>query len=426
MLPPMADLMPPPMTFPMPAPHHPPDPGFQETFLTATDTPEFDIPATPEPSLPSEFSIEFCVYTAATYSITLLCYCKRFVLEVSVASVLEDPVVSMTFRRLLRESRDKLAAGQPEDEQDLSAVSRWVISLCNETMKSLACTQSWDRILTIEHWLDCETTNIQMKAFGGQMICLPYAASSSYFRSMMPSLLLPSSNFLSQAAVPAVHPSKLFLQPLPGPKLPSLKKLIDFWGEPFMFKLQRAFLEEDGLRELSIRIEIRQKMGWQRFRVPMLRGVVCAAGNGSKIYGQLLQYVEKSRSLSDVRDYESMPEGRATRFAEQLRSLVELLHNEGIIWGSAHPESVLVDKNDDLWINDFSRRYVQDWIEPGKEGTVEGDCQAVNRMCGWLMEAISDSEDASSEEGTDGAEVDNSNPVTGNENPAPEAEPAFL
>ncbi|KAK2668010.1 hypothetical protein RAB80_017201 [Fusarium oxysporum f. sp. vasinfectum] len=56
-------------------------------------------------------------------------------------------------------------------------------------------------------------------------------------------------------------------------------------------------------------------------------------------------------------------------------SFVHWLHEEGIVWGDAKPDNVLIDKDENAWIIDFGGSYTPGWVDEDKAETFEGDYQ---------------------------------------------------
>ncbi|KAM0424928.1 hypothetical protein ACHAPT_009729 [Fusarium lateritium] len=61
------------------------------------------------------------------------------------------------------------------------------------------------------------------------------------------------------------------------------------------------------------------------------------------------------------------------RWQAQIQQSVAALHQNGIIWGDAKAENVLIDDHEDAWIIDFEGGYTRGWVDGEKAGTVEGD-----------------------------------------------------
>ncbi|KAK2924448.1 hypothetical protein FoTM2_014725 [Fusarium oxysporum f. sp. vasinfectum] len=54
---------------------------------------------------------------------------------------------------------------------------------------------------------------------------------------------------------------------------------------------------------------------------------------------------------------------------------IHWLHEEGIVWGDAKPDNVLIDKDENAWIIDFGGSYTPGWVDEDKAETFEGDYQ---------------------------------------------------
>ncbi|KAK1762553.1 hypothetical protein QBC33DRAFT_601445 [Phialemonium atrogriseum] len=81
---------------------------------------------------------------------------------------------------------------------------------------------------------------------------------------------------------------------------------------------------------------------------------------------------------------ESSPAYLRRRWASQIDGSIKTLHQEGIIWGDAKAENVLIDKNDDAWVIDFGGSYTPGWVDLEKAGSLEGDMQGLGKIMDML------------------------------------------
>ncbi len=72
------------------------------------------------------------------------------------------------------------------------------------------------------------------------------------------------------------------------------------------------------------------------------------------------------------------------RWAPHVDGSIKKLHQQGIIWGDAKAENVLIDKNDDAWVIDFGGSYTPGWVDPDKAGSLEGDIQGLEMIIDML------------------------------------------
>lgn len=50
---------------------------------------------------------------------------------------------------------------------------------------------------------------------------------------------------------------------------------------------------------------------------------------------------------------------RRKKWASQIESIVEKLHDVGVVWGDAMADNILIDRNDDPWIIDFGKGWTE-------------------------------------------------------------------
>ncbi|KAF5707947.1 serine threonine kinase [Fusarium mundagurra] len=112
-----------------------------------------------------------------------------------------------------------------------------------------------------------------------------------------------------------------------------------------------------------------------------LKGVVREGGG---LLGMLFTWIPSKGVLSKARAAASPPELRK-RWATQIQRSVDLLHKNGIIWGDAKAENVLIDQNDDAWVVDFGGGYTVGWVDEDKAGTLEGDRQGLVKILNMLV-----------------------------------------
>lgn len=112
-----------------------------------------------------------------------------------------------------------------------------------------------------------------------------------------------------------------------------------------------------------------------------LHGVV---REGNKLAGMLFHWIDSKGVLSKARAGQSSPQQRKL-WAAQIGGTLEKLHGQGIIWGDAKADNILIDAQNNAWMIDFGGSYTVGWVDEDKAGTVEGDMQGFEK----IMDVIS-------------------------------------
>ncbi|CAJ0551308.1 Ff.00g112380.m01.CDS01 [Fusarium sp. VM40] len=99
----------------------------------------------------------------------------------------------------------------------------------------------------------------------------------------------------------------------------------------------------------------------------------------SKIFGMLFAWIDAECVLSKARAAKT-PATLRGRWLSQINRSVQWLHEEGIVWGDAKADNVLIDKNENAWIIDFGGSYTPGWVDKDKAETLEGDYQGVGKI----------------------------------------------
>jgi hypothetical protein len=101
------------------------------------------------------------------------------------------------------------------------------------------------------------------------------------------------------------------------------------------------------------------------------------------LFGMLFTWINKKGVLSATRAAQN-PLSLRNRWATQIKDSLAKLHNEGIIWGDAKAENILIDEDDNAWIIDFGGSYTIGWVDKDKAGTIEGDLQGLAKILAIL------------------------------------------
>jgi len=106
--------------------------------------------------------------------------------------------------------------------------------------------------------------------------------------------------------------------------------------------------------------------------------------DGNVIYGMLFPWVKKRGVLSRALALSSSTELRQG-WSGQISRTISHLHQQGITWGDAKADNVLIDKNGNAWVIDFGGGYTPGWVDKEKSGTLEGDMQGLAKILSDIL-----------------------------------------
>ncbi|RSL58578.1 hypothetical protein CEP51_014060 [Fusarium floridanum] len=116
-------------------------------------------------------------------------------------------------------------------------------------------------------------------------------------------------------------------------------------------------------------------------RVPQLLGYVHDKDT-KRILGFLRQWVP-GQNLGDIYLAPIATETKQ-KWISQIRESVQLLHEQGLVWGDAKPYNVVIDEKDDAWLIDFGGGFTAGWVDSQLVETIEGDEKALDRIAEFL------------------------------------------
>jgi len=169
---------------------------------------------------------------------------------------------------------------------------------------------------------------------------------------------------------------------------------VEIDGRDMVCKAFCQGLEDPGLiQELASISLIQQKAALEggsglsntQIRVPKLVGYITHAETGATL-GMLREWIpagNRGDTLRDV-DVSTVSVEIRQRWAEQIRGMVNWLHEIDIVWGDGKPSNVVIDQADNAWLIDFGGGWTEGWVDEEFAGTERGDDQAVERIAKFL------------------------------------------
>ncbi|KAI9812371.1 MAG: hypothetical protein M1826_002838 [Phylliscum demangeonii] len=130
-----------------------------------------------------------------------------------------------------------------------------------------------------------------------------------------------------------------------------------------------------------------------RVRVPRLKGIVVVSGDDEEpvmALGVLMTYIDADPwegPMGRVK-LDSVAREQRERWWTQIRNTLTELHEDGVVWGDAKPDNVLLDRDQNAWIVDFGGSWTEGWVDEDLAGTIAGDEQGLHRILERLQLTI--------------------------------------
>lgn len=163
---------------------------------------------------------------------------------------------------------------------------------------------------------------------------------------------------------------------------------VSWRGLFYAFKSASKGNEKQLVREMRVLRDL-SKIQWPEkdsLHIPRLHAIVESKRG---VVGFLEDYIDSSGNLYEhMIGFDDMSDDSITkitneerdRWIKQIEEGVQFLHQNGIVWGDAKPENVLIDKERNAWLIDFGGSWTQGWVDRQLNETMEGDLQGLERI----------------------------------------------
>lgn len=160
---------------------------------------------------------------------------------------------------------------------------------------------------------------------------------------------------------------------------------IAYEGQHYCLKTMHSKQGESGLkREITILQHCRHP------HIISFQGVVINDRNN--VEGMLTEFIPNPIAL-DQFDFSHFNREQCDLWISQIRSAVEYLHSNCLVWGDAKPANILIQPpNNDLVLVDFAGGATEEWVDWKKMNTQDGDMQALDRIEQFLRRKVVHSE----------------------------------
>ncbi|KAL4809187.1 hypothetical protein BDV18DRAFT_156946 [Aspergillus unguis] len=331
--------------------------------------------------------------TPSKVVLTVLCFGMRFHIDVSKDRLVRNSKLTMQFEAMTQKLNPENQPGQEQDcdgdaDSDADAreeLSFWILQLCKTHMERFSDQTVKRRpIRTLHDYFNIETLVLAFNEYRG---LAPQAHSSVPNRKLLKEITpnVPLDGSIVELGLPLVYPWQVELFETETWKdLPKNPNKVVLDSQLRFFK--PAWDAEFTNLKISTLLRI-QSLGLQdSIRVPKLLELVRfneVIIDAVRVSGMLFEYIEHRGTLEQM-DFHRVSAEVRKKWRRQLKDGVKCLHEAGIVWGDAQPESILVDSDYNLWFIGLGGEYCGGDMDEDKMGTIEGDLQALESMLAWL------------------------------------------
>lgn len=322
---------------------------------------------------PSWSVIEFSFSNLDTDSeLVVMCNYRQFMISLSADSFSESSALKSKYMFFL-----EVAENYELDGYTINDIYDWIVEPLLPIFKELP---EMNTSLSLQTFLFPETYTYNLRADGDRVVAVLYDGSGNV--APLFGLHLPDD---SCAPWPQYDPKDIQLpkeKSSPGPPSYTPSKVFLNDGQIAFLKLTRRGDERSFVNELGKYKSIRDAHLDQSLRISRLLGLV--RNESGLVFGLLLTYVDCSRRTLLCAAKPDTPRDLRQSWAQQVHDIIGQLHSNGIIWGDAKPDNVLVDYKNDVWLIDFGGGYTNGWVPKELAGSVEGDLQALKKIDEFL------------------------------------------
>ncbi|KAM3505670.1 hypothetical protein MY10362_002822 [Beauveria mimosiformis] len=113
-------------------------------------------------------------------------------------------------------------------------------------------------------------------------------------------------------------------------------------------------------------------------RISRLLGLV--HDDSDTVFGLLLTHIDCKGQTMTCAIESGAPESIRRQWTAEITQIIYCLHQNGLVWGDAKPDNVLIDGNQNALIIDFGGGYSEGWVPKDLAGTVKRDLVALAKI----------------------------------------------
>lgn len=242
----------------------------------------------------------------------------------------------------------------------------------------------------------------------------PWSLRDRLNEILTPSISIPKKTL--KLSIPQFSASDLTVLSCAADPAPFHPILVSHKGTEYFLKPVDATQPGPSIREIHLLHSIAKKGLHSRkdFRCPELRGLVyfpsagpnekCKDGEKTHIAALLLTPIPNPTPLTRLLD-SAIPQHKREKWANDAGRMVEILHENDVVWGDAKGDNFLVDGEEEkVWIIDFGGSYTEGWVDEKVKETEEGDWMGTEKVVNALEDPVNGVEGEDGEK--EGVEVE--------------------
>jgi hypothetical protein len=278
-----------------------------------------------------------------------------------------------------------------------TALHRWILTPLIErlpTQSSLSKVTLQDWYHTSVHFYNLSTAEGKLEANEDQSP--PKSLTERINEVLIPIISIPKKTL--NLSIPQFSASDLTVLSCAADPAPYHPILVSHHDEKLFLKPVDPTQPGPTIREIHLLHSIADKGLHSRddFRCPQLRGLVHFSESTSSktsserknIAALLLTPIDDPTPLTHLLD-PSTPEHKRTQWAKDAERMVEVLHENELIWGDAKGDNFLVDgKDEKVWMIDFGGSWTEGWVDEKLKETEEGDWQGTEKVLNALNDPV--------------------------------------
>ncbi|OAA70251.1 Serine/threonine-protein kinase-like domain protein [Cordyceps fumosorosea ARSEF 2679] len=102
------------------------------------------------------------------------------------------------------------------------------------------------------------------------------------------------------------------------------------------------------------------------------------------VFGLLLTYIDCGTVTLTCAVESGASDCQRQEWVAEVTQIISSLHKNGIVWGDAKPDNILIDQNQNAWIIYFGGGYSEAWVPKDLAGTMNGDLVALAKVVDYI------------------------------------------